>query len=84
MIQEYQIRYAAGVYWITKMNQIEASYIPPIVVNECGAMLWDGIAAGMNLTQLAELLVREYGINQEHAMQDASDFLEQLKRKGIV
>lgn len=82
--QQYILRYAAGRYWIIKIDQQEPYYVPPFLVNECGAAIWKGLEAGYNTEELAKLLENQYGIDSAEAFIDIKDFLEQLANKEII
>ena len=52
--------------------------------NESGTMLWAMIEAGRSLAELASGLESEYGLSPEQAVDDARQFVENLKREGLV
>ncbi len=82
--QEYILRYAAGIYWLIKADQQNTNYIPPLPINECGAMLWDGLVRGYGRTELTDLLQNKYGIDSQEALVDIELFFDQLTDKGII
>ncbi|MGN0408189.1 MAG: PqqD family protein [Bacteroides sp.] len=80
---EYVVRQAAGSKWIVKCAQKQDAYMPPIPVNECGAMIWEGIAGNMTSDELADMLAKEYGIKHEEAVRDIDAFIDELKSRGV-
>lgn len=80
----YQLRYAAGQYWLLDMEQQESEYVAPIVLNETGAVLWKALEQGKEVSQLSNLLVLEYGVSQNQAVTDIDMFLEQLRNHGVM
>ena len=54
MSERYQLRHAAGCYWLLDMEQSGKDYIGPIVLNESGAEIWNRLQAGGTIDQVAE------------------------------
>lgn len=79
----YQLRQAAGVYWLIDMEQTGVPFVKPVPVNEMGAGIWK-LLNGVQEDQVAEILCREYGIGREQAVQDVKHFLKDLKKHGII
>ena len=53
-------------------------------LNETGAMLWKILEQGAELSDLANALVKEYGIPYEQAEQDAQQFIQKLADTGCL
>lgn len=81
--RRYQLRYAAGLYWLIDMEQPEAAYISPVPLNEGGAEIWRMIESGATLAEICDRFGDMYGIPPEEAKIDVEDFIEQLRRKRI-
>ena len=79
----YQLRYAAGLYWLIDMEQSGEAYIRPVPLNEGGAKLWRMIAGGASLEEICGQLCAEYEISMEEARSDTRDFLQQLQTMHI-
>lgn len=75
---DYQLRYAAGMYWLLNTKQQGLNYIRPLSLNECGAYLWRKLAGGSDKTEIVNKLCEEYGLEREEALSDVEDFLKQL------
>lgn len=78
----YQIRKAAGLYWILKMNQSGQPYEEPIPVNEVGADIFLGMEAGKEPGEIAEELSRKYHGPKEEIEKDVLEFMKQLRERG--
>lgn len=78
----YLLRHAAGMYWIIKTDQ-QRQYIKPILTNECGALIWNGIENGSGVEELSKILQKNYGIGPEEALADIISFLNQLTGNGM-
>jgi hypothetical protein len=72
--QDYQLRYAAGRYWLLDMRQQGAEYQGPICLNESGAYLWKLFEAGKSREQIAIQLSGEFDLELEEARRDTDEF----------
>ena len=79
----YQLRYAAGIYWLLDMGQPGDPYRKPLPLNEMGAAIWTMMEKGLDLEEISADLAAEYGISQEEVGKDVREFCQQLKRQGI-
>lgn len=82
-VGRYQLRYAAGLYWLIDMEQSGDPYISPIPLNDSGAKLWRMIDSGTSPAEIYEQLCAEYGISIEQARSDVHDFMEQLQAMHV-
>lgn len=80
---KYQLRHAAGMYWLLTMNQRGQDYINPVAFNEAGALIWSLWERGEPKRAIALQLHQKYGISQEEALSDITCFLQELEQKGI-
>ncbi len=83
MIGGYQLREAAGVYWLIDMEQSGREWIRPIRLNETGAKLVIGLGEGRLPAELARDLAAEYGCGEEEALRDTDEFCAMLAAHGI-
>ena len=79
----YQLRYAAGQYWLLDTLQEGVPYKRPLIMNEVGADIWRMVEQGYSRTQIVDVLSREYQISDEVVEQDLAQFLAQLAEFGI-
>lgn len=80
----YQLRKAAGLYWLLDMEQTGAGRRDPVVLNESGAYIWKRYGELQSEAAVAEELNREYGIPVSEALADVRQFLGQLQGQGLV
>ena len=80
---KYQLRYAAGLYWLIDMEQSGTSYIKPVPLNKGGAQIWKLIESGMSEAEVCRSLCDEFGISDEQAQRDLNDFVSQLKAQNV-
>ena len=80
----YQMRKAAGLYWLLDMKQAGVPYRKPIPLNESGAGIWEALACGSDQKEIAQTMSKRYGISMEEALGDVTDFIKQLKMQGVM
>lgn len=79
----YQLRHAAGMYWLLDTWQEGVPYKKPLSMNEIGADIWNMMIQGLNKEQIVETLCREYQVTRETVHQDVEQFQAQLLEYGI-
>lgn len=84
MKMAYQLRKAAGKYWLLHMAQEGAAYAKPIALNESGAEIWRMLEKGEAPERAAEAFAGCYGITQEEALSDIRQFIRQLEARGVI
>ena len=84
MNQKYQLRYAAGLYWLLQMDQSGEDGLRPVILNECGAYIWDLSQKGNRLDQIVRQVCEKYGILEAEALADVTEFLDTLHQQGIM
>ena len=80
----YQLRHAAGRYWLLDMKQDGLCYRKPVELNECAALIWKMNDQGSTREQIAQELQKTYGIAMEQAKEDTEQFIRRLKEQGLV
>lgn len=76
---KYQLRYAAGIYWLLDMEQAGVPYKKPLPLNETGAGVYKMLEAGMDKDEIAEKMSRQYDVPIEEMKQDIQFFFKQLE-----
>lgn len=80
----YQMRYAAGLYWLLDMEQRGVPYKKPLATNEVGARIWEMFERGADEKEIAEKLSLEYQVSPNEIREDIAQFCLQLEQCGIV
>lgn len=83
VVKDYQLRYAAGTYWLLHMNQPGIPYQPPVMINETGAFIWKKLESGWTLENIAEDISKTYRVLQKDALEDVQLFCNKLLEHGI-
>ncbi len=79
----YQLRHAAGIYWLLDTCQEGMPYKAPLAMNQTGADIWNMMIRGFRMDEIAENLCREYETDRETARRDIEQFRAQLAGFGI-
>ncbi len=82
--KRYQLRHAAGVYWLLDMEQAGVPYKPPIPINEIGARIWELLFRGEEKAKIAEILADEYQVDIGTISEDVDAFVKQLQEFGVL
>lgn len=75
----YQVRKAAGQYWLLDMEQTGVDRLKYVMLNESGAYIWELYERLQSEEGVAEELHREFGISVEEALADVRQFLKQIE-----
>lgn len=81
--ERWQLRHAAGTYWLLDMEQRAGSRKTPLSLNEAGAELWELLSDGVEEEAAADVLCDRYQLDQESALKDVRDFIVGLETQGI-
>ena len=83
MKERYQLRQAAGAYWLLDMEQ-GGQYKTPFMLNECGAYIYRAYILGMSEEEIIQAFVNEYGLSFSCAQSDVGQFMMELRQHGII
>ena len=79
----YQLRHAAGMYWLLDTWQEGMPYKAPLTMNETGADIWNMMIKGYDRDKIVNSLCRKYGADREIVERDIMQFRAQLAGFGI-
>ncbi len=79
----YQLRKAAGLYWLIDCKQSGVPYKRPVVMNETGAWIWNLILQGKNMKEIGQAVSRKYEEELQTAQEDTEQFVKQLRAQGV-
>lgn len=80
----YQLRKAAGLYWLLDMEQDGSGKREPAVLNESGAYIWEQYRRLQSESAVAAALNREFGISEQEGLADIRQFFQQLREQGFL
>ncbi|MBR7009348.1 MAG: PqqD family protein [Oscillospiraceae bacterium] len=81
---EFVVREIAGETLLVPVGTATLSLNGMLVLNECGKYLWDRIPDAGSEEDLINALLAEYEVNRQTAAQDVAEFLESLRKLGII
>lgn len=81
---EFVVRQVAGETLLVPVGTATLSLNGMLVLNECGKYLWDRIPDAGSEEDLINALLAEYEVNRQTAAQDVAEFLESLRKLGIL
>lgn len=82
--KEFVLREIAGDYILVPVGDTALEFNGLITLNEVGAFLWGKLQQDVELEQLVDAVLDEYDIDKETATRDAEEFVENLKKAGII
>lgn len=82
--ERWQLRHAAGCYWLLDMMQGPENRKPPLSLNQAGAEIWSLLQRGMTEEAAAELMSSRYQVDRESALADVRGFLAGLAAQGVA
>ena len=80
----YQLRKAAGSYWLRDMEQTADFYRKPLQLNETGADIWNLYVLGKSHDEIVEILVGEYGVEKCELQEDVAAFFKMLQECNVL
>lgn len=78
-MSRFQLRKAAGSYWLIDMEQKPFGYVRPLELNEVAATIYKGKEKGLTEDEIAEILSGEYGVSKEEVIEDVREFARELQ-----
>lgn len=80
---KYQVRKAAGKYWLVDLDQEPWNFQKPVVMNETGYEIWQMFSNGLGIGEISEEIAANYSISIDEAKSDVKAFFDMLSDKNI-
>lgn len=80
----YMLREAAGETVVVPFGEEALNFQGIISLNETGAFLWRQLEQGCEVDTLVKALLNEYEIDADTANDDVKDFVEKVKKAGVL
>ena len=84
MGSRFQLRHAAGEYWLIDMEQAIGQYKNPLRMNKTGAEIYELLEQGKNNQQIAGILAGRYSSKPEDVLDDIMGFEMHLREFGYI
>ena len=82
--KEFMLREIAGEYIVVPTGQAVFRFMGLITVNEVGAALWKELERGADFQELLASVLAQYEVEEERAVREIREFLDLLRRNGIL
>jgi len=81
--KQYQLRYAAGRFYLLDMEQTGVPYKRPMEMNAIGTEIWKMLVEGYTTEQIVHKLASEYEADAEDIGEDVLQFQKSLIMYGV-
>ena len=81
--KQYQLRHAAGRYYLLDMEQLGVPYKRPMELNSIGAQIWQLMSEGHTTEQVVQTLANEYEADVTDIREDVQQFQRSLIAYGV-
>ena len=81
---QYMLRQVADEYLVIPVGEAALKVKGLIGLSESGSLLYRRLQEGCTEAELVSALLREYDIDADTARADTREFLEQMRRMGIL
>ena len=81
----FMLRELAGQWVVVPIGNAVVDMNCIITLSSSGALLWKELEKGVeDSSALVDVLLNEYEVEHETAVQDCEDFIDQLNDKGMI
>ena len=81
---EFVARSIAGEHFLVPVGEAARQFSGMFAMNELGAFLWEAIPGAADEEELVDRVLDEYEVDRDTAEQDVREFLEHLRKIGIL
>ncbi|MCI5883466.1 MAG: PqqD family protein [Clostridiales bacterium] len=82
-MKRYQIRYAAGVYWLLDMEPLGKKIPKPLELNETAATMWQMLEEGKSTKEIAHYFADGDNEQENEILHDVEEFIKELRKNKI-
>lgn len=82
-MEGYELRRAAGYYWLIDTQQPGVPYKKPWMLNETGAEIFQLLDAYRDSEKVINELSKRYHIAESNVKEDVKQFVEELQNQGV-
>lgn len=85
MIKEgFVLRRIPGMNLVMPAGEKVKEFKGALMLNDTGALIFEGLKAGKEMEDIAKQLVDEYDVSMEVAMSDVKKTVDSLKEAGVM
>ncbi|MGN1205806.1 MAG: PqqD family protein [Eubacterium sp.] len=82
-MKRYQLRYAAGTYWLSDTEPGESEIKRPLELNETAAGIWKMLESGKSTKEIAEYFSEGNEEQTKEIQEDVEQFIQELRDNMI-
>lgn len=80
----FVVREVAGQAMVVATGEASKDFHGMIRLNHTGKLVWQGVAEGLDASQIAQSLVSNYDVDPEKALADVNAMIEKMDKAGIL
>ncbi len=80
----FTVRTIGEQYMAVPIGKMTSEIHGMISLSESGAVLWSALEKGATLNELADILIENYEVDREVALDDCKKFIDGLKKQGAI
>lgn len=82
--KEFILREIAGEYILVPVGKTALTFNGLVTVNEVGALIWDMLEKGSDVSTIVNGILDEYDVDEQTATADVLEFISYLKSNNII
>lgn len=82
--KEFILREIAGEYILVPVGKAALEFSSMISVNEIGALIWKCLEKGSSVSEIVNVILNEYEIDEDTAKKDVEEFIQYLYQVKIL
>ena len=82
--REFVLRQIAGDHLLIPVGKTALDMNGMLTLNEMGAFLWQKLPQAQTEAELTDLVLAEYEADRDTVEQDVAEFLDKLRKLGIL
>lgn len=84
VVEGFMLREIAGSWIVVPIGHKVVEFNGLMNLSESGAFLWKKLEEGAETQELREALLSEYDIDEDTAAADISEFLSEMRSRGLL
>lgn len=80
----FLLKELAGQHILIPIGDYAVDFHGVITLNPTGKLIWENMEKDTSVSELVQLLVKEYNIEEDVALNDVNSFVENLKEAGCL
>ncbi len=82
-MRRYQLRYAAGSYWLLDARSDGGKIPKPFELNETAANVWKMLEEGKSAKEIAQCFTEDNEEQEKEIQKDIEEFIQELRKNNI-